>query len=438
MEKVLIANRGEIALRVLRTCREMGIATVAPYASIDRDLLHLRYADDIICVSKDDYLCAESLVAAAKIAGCDGIHPGYGFLAEQAEFCQLVEQNGMAFIGPTSEQILTMGNKVSARAVFSDLGLKSVPGSEQSVADLGEASDIAGAVGFPVMVKAAFGGGGRGIRIVDDARSLAGAFEEAGSEAAAAFGDGTVYVEKYLDNARHVEVQIVGDGNGNAIHLGTRECSIQRHNQKVIEEAPAPYLDPSLVAELCARSARAAAQLNYRNAGTLEYLFQDGEFYFVEMNTRIQVEHPVSEVITGVDLVRLQIETASSGALPMTQADIAFRGCAVECRLNAEDDQHVPSPGVVSHVGFPAGPGVRVDSHLYDGYRIPHQFDSLIAKLVAHDSDRSHTLDKMHRMLGELEVEGIATNLTNLLRIIDSEGFRQGPINTRYLDQLLE
>lgn len=435
MHKVLIANRGEIALRIQRSCRELGIQTVAAYAAVDRDLLHLKFADEIVCISKNDYLCSENLVAAALTTGCDAVHPGYGFLSENAEFCRLVEDNGLTYIGPTSEQIAEMGNKILARRAFRALGISPVPGSEEEIDNLNDAINLVSQIGYPVVVKAAFGGGGRGIRIVDDEAMLEGAFSAAKAEAAAVFGDGAVYIEKFLDDARHIEVQIFGDGKGAAIHFGTRECSIQRRQQKVIEEAPAPNISQSILDALCEQAVAAVAAIEYRNAGTLEFLYQDGEFYFVEMNTRIQVEHPVTEAITGHDLLRLQIETAD-GNLLQTQNDIMFNGSAIECRINAEDDCYLPSPGVLSEVIFPGGAGVRVDSHLYAGYRVPHYFDSLVAKLIVWDRDRPGTLRKMQRALDEMTITGIETNKRKLQKIVSHEKFQEGDVNTRFLDQL--
>ena len=435
MHKVLIANRGEIALRIQRSCRELGIQTVAAYAAVDRDQLHLKFADEIVCISKNDYLCSENLVSAALTTGCDAVHPGYGFLSENADFCRLVEDNGLTYIGPTSEQIAEMGNKILARRAFHALGISPVPGSEEEIDNLHDAIDLVRRIGYPVVVKAAFGGGGRGIRIVDEESMLEGAFSAAKAEAAAFFGDGAVYIEKFLDDARHIEVQILGDGKGSAIHFGTRECSIQRRQQKVIEEAPAPNINQSILDALCEQAVTAVAAIGYRNAGTLEFLFQDGEFYFVEMNTRIQVEHPVTEAITGHDLLRLQIETAD-GNLSQTQNDIMFNGSAIECRINAEDDGYFPSPGALSEVIFPGGPGVRVDSHLYAGYRVPHHFDSLVAKLIVWDRDRPSTLRKMARALDEMTITGIETNKVKLQKIVAHEKFREGVVNTRFLDQL--
>jgi len=435
VHKVLIANRGEIALRIQRSCRELGIQTVAAYAAVDRDLLHLKFADEIVCISKNDYLCSENLVAAALTTGCDAVHPGYGFLSENAEFCRLVEDNGLTYIGPTSEQIAEMGNKILARRAFRALGISPVPGSEEEIDNLNDAINLVSQIGYPVVVKAAFGGGGRGIRIVDDEAMLEGAFSAAKAEAAAVFGDGAVYIEKFLDDARHIEVQIFGDGKGAAIHFGTRECSIQRRQQKVIEEAPAPNISQSILDALCEQAVAAVAAIEYRNAGTLEFLYQDGEFYFVEMNTRIQVEHPVTEAITGHDLLRLQIETAD-GNLLQTQNDIMFNGSAIECRINAEDDCYLPSPGVLSEVIFPGGAGVRVDSHLYAGYRVPHYFDSLVAKLIVWDRDRPGTLRKMQRALDEMMITGIETNKRKLQKIVSHEKFQEGDVNTRFLDQL--
>jgi acetyl-CoA carboxylase biotin carboxylase subunit len=435
VHKVLIANRGEIALRIQRSCRELGIQTVAAYAAVDREQLHLKFADEIVCISKNDYLCSENLVSAALTTGCDAVHPGYGFLSENAEFCRLVEDNGLTYIGPTSEQIAEMGNKILARRAFSALGISPVPGSEEEIDNLHDAATLVSQIGYPVVVKAAFGGGGRGIRIVNDEAKLEGAFSAAKAEAAAVFGDGAVYIEKFLYDARHIEVQIFGDGKGAVIHFGTRECSIQRRQQKVIEEAPAPNISQSLLDALCERAVAAVAAIGYRNAGTLEFLYQDGEFYFVEMNTRIQVEHPVTEAITGHDLLRLQIETADSN-LSLTQNDIMFNGSAIECRINAEDDCYLPSPGLLTEVIFPGGVGVRVDSHIYAGYRVPHQFDSLVAKLIVWDRDRPRTLLKMQRALEEMTITGIETNKVKLQNILAHEKFREGKVNTRFLDQL--
>jgi acetyl-CoA carboxylase biotin carboxylase subunit len=333
VHKVLIANRGEIALRIQRSCRELGIQTVAAYAAVDRDLLHLKFADEIVCISKNDYLCSENLVAAALTTGCDAVHPGYGFLSENAEFCRLVEDNGLTYIGPTSEQIAEMGNKILARRAFRALGISPVPGSEEEIDNLNDAINLVSQIGYPVVVKAAFGGGGRGIRIVDDEAMLEGAFSAAKAEAAAVFGDGAVYIEKFLDDARHIEVQIFGDGKGAAIHFGTRECSIQRRQQKVIEEAPAPNISQSILDALCEQAVAAVAAIEYRNVGTLEFLYQDGEFYFVEMNTRIQVEHPVTEAITGHDLLRLQIETADGNLLQRLRTTSCLMGAPLNAGL---------------------------------------------------------------------------------------------------------
>ena len=437
MKRLLIANRGEIALRVQRTCIEMGIETVAAYAEVDRDLPHLEFADDTIRISDADYRCRENLVAAAKITGCDAVHPGYGFLSEDADFAHLVEDQGLVFIGPSPHHIQVMGNKVRVREAMAELGVASVPGSATGIESVAEARQFANEAGFPVVVKAAFGGGGRGIRLVRTGRELEHAFAEANSEAAAAFGDGTLYIEKYLDRARHIEVQVIGDGSGGAIHLGTRECSIQRRQQKVIEEAPAANIEPDQVDALCERSVHAVAALQYRNAGTLEFLYHDGEFFFLEMNTRLQVEHPVTEQVTGLDLVRLQIETAQQGSLPLGQGEVHLSGCAIECRLNAEDDEHRPSPGTITSLRWPAGPGVRIDTHLYPGYRVPHQFDSLVAKLVASSQDRPGAIARMQRMLQELQVEGISTNRVSLGRVLTSGGFRRGEVHIRFLDELM-
>ena len=438
MQKVLIANRGEIALRIVRSCREAGIQTVGAYASMDKDLLHLKYVDEVVCVSRNDYLCRENLVAAAMISGCDAIHPGYGFLAEDADFCQMAEDKGLIFIGPTPQQISEMGDKIRARETFKKLGLNPVPGSIGEIFDLDAALQVARDIGYPLVVKAAFGGGGRGIRLVSEEHEFVEAFTQAKAEAEAAFGDGSVYIEKFLGDARHIEVQILGDGHGNAIHFGTRECSVQRRQQKIIEEAPAPNLDDDQIKKICDQAVAAVAKFSYRNAGTLEFLYQDGEFYFLEMNTRIQVEHPVTEAVTGCDLVRLQLQTAEEGSIALFQSDVRIQGCAIECRVNAEDDDYRPSPGLVSSVTFPGGPGVRVDSHLYAGYTVPHQFDSLVAKLIAWDTDRSYTVQKMKRMLDEFQLVGISTNKGRLVDVINHPHFLEGMINTRFLDQLFE
>ncbi len=436
MKRLLIANRGEIALRIQRTCREMGIETVAAYASVDRSLPHLEFADDVIRISDADYLCREDLVVAAKLTGCDGVHPGYGFLSEDVEFARLVEGQGLVFIGPAPHHIEAMGNKINARGTMAEQGIRSVPGSVAGLGSVEDARLFAAETGFPVVVKAAFGGGGRGIRVVHTTEELARSFDEANSEAAAAFGDGTLYIEKYLDQARHIEVQVFGDGKGGAIHLGTRECSIQRRQQKVIEEAPAPNIEPERLDALCRDSVRAVAALKYRNAGTLEFLYQHGTFFFVEMNTRLQVEHPVTEEISGLDLVRLQIETAREGVLPLTQEQVQLAGWAIECRLNAEDDLHRPSPGTVSALRLPAGPGVRVDTHLFPGYCVPHQFDSLVAKLVATSQDRVSAIARMQRMLRDLKIEGISTNRATLARVLATREFLSGEVHTRFLDGL--
>lgn len=438
MQKVLIANRGEIALRVQRTCRELGIKTVGAYAAVDKDLLHLRHTDEIFCVSENDYLCAQDLVSAAKISGCDAVHPGYGFLAENQEFCQMTEDEGLIFIGPTPLQIAEMGDKIKARHTFRKLGLNPVPGSEVEVSDPNVAMGIARDLGFPVVVKAALGGGGKGIRVVKNESELVGAVISAKAEAKGFFGDDSVYLEKFLDDARHIEVQIFGDGLGNVIHFGTRECSIQRRQQKLIEEAPASGLTNEETENICSLTVGAVAELRYRNAGTLEFLYQDGEFYFVEMNTRIQVEHPVSELISGRDLVELQLMIADNNSLPFYQDSISFQGCAMECRVNAEDKDYHPCPGLVSTVIFPGGSGVRVDSHLYGGYVVPHQFDSLIAKLIAWDLSRSGSIKKMDRMLEELKISGISTNKDRLLEVIRNKSFLDGVFNTQFLTRLFE
>lgn len=434
VRRLLIANRGEIALRILRACREYNVETVAAYTRADRHLLHLDYANEIFCISDSDYLDVDSLLMAAKLTGCDAVHPGYGFLAEDAEFARRVVDEGLTWIGPDSDSIALMGDKAQARRAISAHGLQSIPGSDGSVADVDTAEKISGEIGFPVMLKARFGGGGRGIRIVQDGTELAGAFERTQNEARTLFGHGDVYLEKYLHGPRHVEVQIVGDGHGQAVHLGSRECSIQRRHQKLLEEAPAPNIDVGLLDELGRACAGAAAALNYRNAGTLEFLYHDDEFYFIEMNTRIQVEHPVTEMVTGLDLVRMQLEVAMTGKLPVRQEEVQLTGHAIECRINAEDANHQPSPGTLSRYVMPGGPGIRVDSHLYQGYRIPHHYDSLIGKLVSHGRDRSQAIARMMGALDETSLQGIESNLALHKKILRSETFKRSEFDTTDLN----
>lgn len=441
IERVLIANRGEVALRVVRACRELGLDSVAAHSRVDSNLLHLRFADDSVCIGEHSYLDADAMIAAAVSRGCDAIHPGYGMLAENADFARRVRAAGLCFVGPSAEHIALMGDKVAARDSAIDHGLQTVPGSTDAIMAPEDASKVASHIGFPVLVKAAFGGGGRGMRIVDNQEALANAFMEAQEEARASFGRADVYIEKYLGSARHIEVQVIGDGNGRAIHLGTRECSIQRKYQKLIEEAPAPGLPAEELDDLATRCATATADMGYGSAGTFEFLYQDGSFFFIEMNTRLQVEHPVSEAVTDIDIVKLQLEVARDGVLPVVQQEVAIRGNAIECRVNAEtfnpsSGSVMASPGLAYDYVPPGGPGVRVDSHLYNGYLIPHYYDSLIAKVICAGVSRREALARAERSLVEFEVRGIDTNVALLKQIVASDAFRRGEIDTHFLEKM--
>ncbi len=433
--RVLIANRGEIALRILRACRELGVQTVAVYTKVDADLLHLKFADETVCISERSYLDASSMVVAAKNFACDAIHPGYGFLAENADFAELIEAEGLSFIGPDAGTISSMGDKSNARAMAMTFGLNPVPGSDGSVENLAEAKSIASEVGYPLVVKAAHGGGGRGIRMVSGASEFENAFAEAQAEALALFSNGEMYIEKFLDRARHIEVQVMGDGAGNVIHLGSRECSLQRKQQKLMEEAPAVNIPADDLQMLLDLSVRMAGGLGYRNAGTLEFLYQEGDFYFIEMNTRLQVEHPVSECVTGIDLVKLQLEVAASGRLGFNQEEITIEGHAIECRINAEDGQFNPSPGLVYDLEMPGGPGVRVDSHLYNGYTVPHEYDALIAKIITFDNTRHGAIVRMKRALDEFALKGINHSVEIHKRILDHESFKNATVDTNFLQR---
>ena len=430
MRRVLIANRGEIALRILRTCQAMGIETVAAFTKADKELRHLDLATDTVCIGESSYLEPQGLVSAALSRGCDAVHPGYGLLSENAGFAELATEKGLTFIGPSPEVMRVMGDKIAARNTVKSLGLSVIEGV--TVDGLDEARSWAESAGFPVIVKAAHGGGGRGMRLVKDASALDAAVAGARGEAVASFGSDAVYLEKYLGDSRHVEVQVLGDGKGNAIHFGTRDCTVQRSYQKVIEEAPAPFIDAADLEAVAASCADVAAKLEYAGAGTFEFLFDGRRFYFIEMNTRLQVEHPVTEAITGVDLVREQIEVARSGALSMTQADVSFSGHAIECRINAEkvlpDGSVEPSPGQVASLIFPGGRGVRVDSHLYAGYHIPFYYDSLIAKIIAHDETRDAAGARMKFALRETVISGIETNIDWLEKLISSDPFQSGDL----------
>ena len=444
INKILIANRGEIALRILRACKEMGISSVAVHSRIDRDLMHVRLADESVCIGgnqpTESYLNIPAIIAAAEVTNAEAIHPGYGFLAENADFAEQVERSGFIFIGPTPNVIRLMGNKVSAIEAMRAAGVPTVPGSDGPLTNNQDRTRaIASKIGYPVIIKAASGGGGRGMRVVYEENDLISAIDITRSEAGAAFGDSTVYLEKFLDRPRHVEVQVVADTHGNVVHLGDRDCSMQRRHQKVIEEAPAPNIDPAARQQVYDACVRACQEIGYRGAGTFEFLYQDGAFFFIEMNTRIQVEHPVTEMITGVNLVKEQIRVASGLPLSVAQEDIVFKGHAIECRINAEDPEtFVPSPGQVQHFHAPGGMGVRVDSHLYSGYRVPPYYDSLVAKLICHSEDRQAALNRTKNALEEMVVSGIKTNIPLHQRLARDDGFRDVEFNIHYLEKLLQ
>ncbi len=415
-DKILIANRGEIALRIQRACKELGIATVAVHSTADADAMHVRLADESVCIgpprATDSYLNIPSLLAACEITGADAIHPGYGFLSENARFAEILEDHGITFIGPTSEHIRTMGDKIAAKETVKRLGIPVVPGSDGGVDSVVEAQSVASAMGYPVLIKAASGGGGRGMKVAKSEAEIEDAFLTARSEAKAAFGDDTVYIEKYLQKPRHIEIQVFGDGRGGAIHLGERDCSLQRRHQKVLEEAPSPALNDEARAKIGKVVSDAMSAMCYRGAGTVEFLYENGEFYFIEMNTRLQVEHPVTEMITGLDLVIEQIRIASGANLSITQDDISFSGHAIECRINAEHPRTFrPSPGEITYWHPPGGLGVRVDSGAYQGYRIPPYYDSLIGKLIVHGKTRNECLMRLRRCLSEFVIDGIDTTI---------------------------
>jgi len=443
LDKLVIANRGEIALRILRACRELGIKTVAVHSSADRELKHVRLADESVCIgpppSTESYLNIPAVISAAEVTDAVAIHPGYGFLAENADFAERVEQSGFVFVGPRAETIRLMGDKVSAIAEMKKTGVPTVPGSDGPLGeDSQESLRVAREVGYPVIVKASGGGGGRGMRVVHSEAALLNAISLTRGEAAAAFGDDTLYLEKYLENPRHIEVQVLADGQGNAVYLGERDCSMQRRHQKIIEEAPAPGLDEKTRRSIGERCAKACQDINYRGAGTFEFLYQDGNFYFIEMNTRLQVEHPVTELITGIDLVRAQLEIASGEPLAFRQENIEFRGHAIECRINAEDpDTFMPSPGKVTVYHPPGGPGIRLDSHLYSGYTVPPQYDSLIGKLIAYGENRDRALARMRTALSEIVIDGIKTNVPLHERLCRDSAFITGGTNIHYLEAKL-
>jgi acetyl-CoA carboxylase biotin carboxylase subunit len=440
-KKVLVANRGEIALRVIRACRELGIQTVAVYSEADRESLHVRFADDDVCIgpapARESYLRIPRLIAAAEITGADAIHPGYGFLAENAEFAETCAASNITFIGPTPEQIRVMGDKAAARKAMADVGVPIIPGTPGGVEDAEEALTLAREIGFPVIIKAAAGGGGKGMRVAKDADDFARSFQLARSEALSAFGNGEVYVEKYLARPRHIEFQILGDKHGNTIHLGERDCSVQRRHQKLIEEAPSPIMTPELRAEMGEAAVRGAKSIRYVGAGTIEMLYnEDGSFYFMEMNTRIQVEHPVTEMLTGIDLVKEQIRVAAGEKLSVMELP-PLRGHVIECRVNAEDPARnfQPSPGKIEVFHPPGGPGVRLDTHVYAGYTVPPFYDSLIAKLVVQGRDRQEAIRRMHMALESFIIEGVTTTIPFLGRVMMHKKFQAGDVDTKFLER---
>jgi len=444
LKKVLIANRGEIALRVLRACKEIGIKTVAVHSTADRDLMHVMLSDESVCIgppsSTDSYLNVPALISTMELTNADAVHPGYGFLSENADFAEQVEQCGFIFIGPTAETIRSMGDKVSAIDVMKKAGVPTVPGSNGPLGeDEKEILALAEKIGFPVMIKAAAGGGGRGMRVVEKAEELIKSIQVTKSEAKSYFGSDVVYLEKFLGNPRHVEIQVIGDGRGNAICLGDRDCSMQRRHQKVVEEAPAPGIDEKTRTGIMDTCIKACEKIKYRGAGTLEFLYEDGEFYFIEMNTRVQVEHPVTERVTGIDIVREQLRIAAGLELSVKQEDISIIGHAIECRINAEDpNTFMPSPGTVKLFHSPGGNGIRVDSHIYSGYTVPPYYDSLIAKLIAFGPTRDVAIGRMQNALGEMLVDGIKTNIPLQVDIMKDEGFRKGGVNIHYLEEKLK
>jgi len=443
LDKVVIANRGEIALRILRACNELGIKTVAVHSEADRDLLHVRLADETVCIgpasAQLSYLNIPAIISAAEVTDAVAIHPGYGFLAENADFAERVEKSGFIFIGPRPESIRLMGDKVSAIEAMRASGVPTVPGSNGSLGDDDKANlAMARKIGYPVIIKASGGGGGRGMRVVHSEAALVNAISLTRLEAKAAFNNDMVYMEKYLENPRHIEIQVIGDGEGNAIHLGERDCSMQRRHQKVIEEAPAPGITPAVRAMIGEKVVNACQNMRYRGAGTFEFLYENGEFYFIEMNTRVQVEHPVTEMITGVDIIKEQLRIAAGLPLSVKQSDVHIKGHAIECRINAEDPKtFAPSPGTINVFHAPGGSGIRVESHIYTSYKVPPHYDSMIGKLIAYGDDREMALARMRQALDEIVIEGIKTNIPLHRDLIIDGGFMAGGTNIHYLEQRL-
>lgn len=441
--KIVIANRGEIALRILRACRELGIKTVAVHSSADRDLKHVRLADESVCIgpaaSSESYLHIPAIISAAEVTDAEAIHPGYGFLSENASFSEKVQQSGFVFIGPRADTIRLMGDKISAKKAMLAAGIPCVPGNGQPLGDEDKKNlKLAKEIGYPVIIKAAGGGGGRGMRTVHTEAALISAIQMTKAEAAAAFGNPTVYMEKFLENPRHIEFQVLADSHGNAIHLGERDCSMQRRHQKVVEEAPAPGITEEERKRMGERCARACKEIGYLGAGTFEFLYEKGEFYFIEMNTRVQVEHPVTEMVTGFDIVKEQLRIAYGLPLSITQEQVTFRGHAIECRINAEDPVNfMPSPGTISQFHMPGGPGIRCETHIYNGYKVPPYYDSMIGKLIAHGEDRNSAIARMNTALSEIIIDGIKTNIPLQKDIMNDQGFVDGGQNIHYLEKKL-
>jgi len=442
-DKVLIANRGEIALRIQRACKELGIATVAVHSTADADAMHVKLADETVCIgppsATESYLNIPSLLAACEISGADALHPGYGFLSENARFADILDEHGVTFIGPSAEHIRLMGDKIAAKETVKKLGIPVVPGSEGGISSEKHAKKVAAEIGYPVLIKAAAGGGGRGMKVAQCEADLGLALSTAKSESKAAFGDDTMYLEKYLGRPRHIEVQVIGDGRGNAVHLGERDCSLQRRHQKVWEEAPSPALNNEQREEIGQTVSKAIANLGYSGVGTIEFLYENGEFYFIEMNTRLQVEHPVTEMITGLDIVIEQIRIASGAPLSITQDDVRLNGHAIECRINAENaSTFIPSPGKISYFHPPGGLGVRVDSGVYAGYTIPAYYDSLIGKLIVHGKNRNECMMRLKRALGEFVIDGIETTIPLFSALINEQDIVNGLYDIHWLEKYLE